>query len=42
MRALSGGSRNEKGLLARFQDRDPGQWLGSVFSHSEGLKKRQQ
>lgn len=26
MRALSGGSRNEKGLLARFQDRDPGQW----------------
>lgn len=39
MRSLSGGSRNEKGLLARFQDRDPAQRLGSVFSHSEGLEK---
>lgn len=29
----------KKGLLARFQDRDPGQWLASVFSHSEGLKR---
>lgn len=39
MRSLSGGSRNEKGLLARFQDRDPAQRLGSAFSHSEGLEK---
>lgn len=39
MRSLSGGSRNEKGLLAHFQDRDPAHRLGSVFSHSEGLEK---